>query len=175
MSEQLIKDGKLTSNDWQSLVLTDDATPEGAVQLAIPAGRIIIPAPAWLAQRDALLARADAGEIAVSLAPTFRVEDIAHDVRRFALIAVEFPKFADGRGYSTARLLRERYAYRGELRAVGNIGRDQLFYLRRVGFNAFLLPSAQNAEAALSSLTDFPEVYQGAVDQPLPLFRRRTT
>ncbi len=176
MSKQLIKDGQLIADDnWQTVLIGDDATADDAAALVIPAGRVVIPAPAWLAQRDNLLTRTEhLHDIAVSLAPTFRVEDIAHDVHRFALIAVEFPKFIDGRGYSTARLLRERYAYQGELRAVGNIGRDQLFYLRRVGFNAFLLPPEQNAEEALQSLNDFPEVYQGAVDQPLPLFRRRT-
>lgn len=176
MSKQLIKDGQLIADDhWQTLTIGDEATADDIAALAIPAGRVVIPAPVWLAQRDALLARSEnLHDIAVSLAPTFRVEDIAHDVHRFPLIAVEFPKFIDGRGYSTARLLRERYAYQGELRAVGNIGRDQLFYLRRVGFNTFLLPPEQNAEEALQSLNDFPEVYQGAVDQPLPLFRRRT-
>ncbi len=176
MSKQLIKDGQLMADDhWHMVTLGDDATADDAANLIIPAGRVMLPATVWLAQRDTLLARTEnLHDIAVSLAPTFRVEDIAHDVHRFALIAVEFPKFIDGRGYSTARLLRERYAYQGELRAVGKIGRDQLFYLRRVGFNAFLLPPEQNAEEALQSLNDFPDVYQGAVDQPLPLFRRRT-
>jgi uncharacterized protein (DUF934 family) len=174
MSKQLIKNGQLVDDRWQALALDAEATVESTAALPVPAGPVLIPAPVWLAQRDALLPRADTGEVAVSLAPTFRVEDIAHDVQRFALIAVEFPKFIDGRGYSTARLLRERYAYRGELRAVGNIGRDQLFYLKRVGFDAFLIPPGQDAAAALQSLNDFPEVYQGAVDQPLPLFRRRT-
>lgn len=174
MAKQLIKNGQLIDDRWQALVLADGTTDEDATALPIPAGQVIIPASVWLAQCDALRSRADAGEVAVSLAPTFRVEDIAQDVQRFAMIAVEFPKFIDGRGYSTARLLRERYAYRGELRAVGNIGRDQLFYLKRVGFDAFLIPPGQDAAAALQSLNDFPEVYQGAVDQPLPLFRRRT-
>lgn len=176
MSKQLIKDGQLMADDhWHTVTIGDDATADDAANFVIPDGYVVIPAAVWLAQRDTLLARTEnLHDIAVSLAPTFRVEDIAHDVHRFALIVVEFPKFIDGRGYSTARLLRERYAYRGELRAVGKIGRDQLFYLRRVGFNAFLLPPEQNAEEALQSLNDFPDVYQGAVDQPLPLFRRRT-
>ena len=175
MSKQLIKDGQLIDDSWHAIALADEATLDDAATLPIPAGRVVIPAVAWLAQRDTLLARAEnLVDIAVSLAPTFRVEDIAHDVQHFAMIAIEFPKFIDGRGYSTARLLRERYAYRGELRAVGNIGRDQLFFLRRVGFDAILIPQGQDAEAALQSLNDFPDVYQGAVDQPLPLFRRRT-
>lgn len=171
MPRQLIKNGHLADDLWQVVPLDANATADDVAALPIPAGPVLIPAPVWIARRDELLARP--GEIAVLLAPTFSVEDIAHDVQRFAMIAVEFPKFIDGRGYSTARLLRERYAYRGELRAVGNIGRDQLFYLHRVGFDTFLIPQGQNAEEALQSLQDFPDVYQGAVDQPLPLFRRR--
>lgn len=177
MSERLIKNGQLAVDDWQTVALAADIEPENIAAaiaaLTIPAGRVLLPASVWLARRETLLARAAAGEIAVSLAPTFRVEDIAADVPRFVLIAVEFPKFSDGRGYSTARLLRERYGYRGELRAVGDIGRDQLFELKRVGCDAFLLPPGRDAAAALAALNDFPEVYQGAVDQPLPLFRRR--
>jgi uncharacterized protein (DUF934 family) len=177
MSEQLIKNGQLAADDWQPVALAADIEPENLAEaiaaLQIPAGRVLLPAAVWLSRRDALLDRAAAGEIAVSLAPTFRVEDIAADLSRFAMVAVEFPKFSDGRGYSTARLLRERYGYRGELRAVGDIGRDQLFELKRVGCDAFLLPPGRDAAAALAALNDFPEVYQGAVDQPLPLFRRR--
>lgn len=89
------------------------------------------------------------------------------------LIAVHFPKFADGRGYSTASLLRLRYGYTGELRAFGDVGRDQLFYLARVGFDSFLISEGRDAAAALCSFDDFSEVYQSATDQSLPLFRRR--
>lgn len=90
-----------------------------------------------------------------------------------ARVEVNFPKFSDGRGYSIARLLRERYGYRGELRAVGDVQRDQLSYLSRVGFDAFLLREGEEAAAALSALAEFSEAYQASVDRPLPLFRRR--
>lgn len=89
-------------------------------------------------------------------------------------VEVSFPKFTDGRGYSIARLLRERYGYRGELRAVGDVQRDQLFYLSRVGFDAFLLREGEEAAAALAALTDFSEAYQASVERPQPLFRRRS-
>jgi uncharacterized protein (DUF934 family) len=80
----------------------------------------------------------------------------------------------DGRSFSTARLLRERYGFTGELRAVGNFIRDQLCYLRRCGVNAFAFTREDmNLEDALKSLGDFSEYYQASVDQPLPLFRRR--
>lgn len=88
-------------------------------------------------------------------------------------VEVIFPTFADGRGYSIARLLRERHGYTGELRAVGDVQRDQLFYLSRVGFDAFLLRDGEDAAAALAALADFSEAYQAAVDRPQPLFRRR--
>jgi uncharacterized protein (DUF934 family) len=89
------------------------------------------------------------------------------------LIAVNFPQFTDGRGYSIARLLRERYSWRGELRAIGDVLRDQLFYLARCGFDAFMLREGQDAQAALAAFNDFSEGYQASVERPQPLFRRR--
>lgn len=88
------------------------------------------------------------------------------------LIAVQFPVFTDGRGYSTAALLRRRYGWRGELRAFGDVLRDQLFYMKRVGFDSFALRADRNFEQALASLSDFSDSYQGAVDPALPAFRR---
>jgi uncharacterized protein (DUF934 family) len=103
-------------------------------------------------------------------------DDPAALVPRFgslSVIAVEFPQFTDGRGYSMARLLRERHGWRGELRAVGDVQRDQLYYLWRCGFDAFVLKDASKLEEALASLGDFSEGYQATVERPLPLFRRR--
>ena len=93
---------------------------------------------------------------------------------RLALIAINFPKFTDGRGYSMASTLRTRLGYKGELRAIGDVLRDQLFYMQRLGFNAFDVRADKDIHAAGQSLGDFSETYQGAVDQPLPLFRRRS-
>lgn len=166
MPEQLIQNGRIVADRWQRLEVSEDADLG-----ALSAAPILLPASLWCARRDELLART--GEIGVSLAPDFPLESLAGDIHRFSLIAVEFPKFADGRGYSIASLLRQRYGYRGELRAVGDVGRDQIFYLQRVGFNAFLIPEGRDAEDAMQGLTDFPDTYQGAADQPLPLFRRR--
>jgi uncharacterized protein (DUF934 family) len=88
-------------------------------------------------------------------------------------VEVNFPKFGDGRGYSIARLLRERYGYRGELRAVGHITRDLLFYLESCGFDAFELRAGEDPHEALASFEDFSEAYQASVARPQPLFRRR--
>src|SRR5690606_585450 len=100
-------------------------------------------------------------------------ELIADDLDSFAVIALNFPVFSDGRNYSNARLLRDRYQYQGELRSIGDVLRDQLFFMRRCGFNAYALREDHDPHPALASLQDFSEVYQSATDQPLPLFRRR--
>jgi uncharacterized protein (DUF934 family) len=168
MPEQLIKHRQVAENPWLNVVLGVGEDP-GA--LPIPAGPVLLPLALWLARRDELRARA--AEVGVWLAPGDEPALLLDDLAVLPLIAVHFPKFADGRGYSTARLLRERYCFKGELRAIGDIGRDQLFYLARVGFDAFLIPEGRDAEDALAAFADFPEAYQGAVDQPLPLFRRR--
>lgn len=88
-------------------------------------------------------------------------------------VEVSFPKFGDGRGYSIARLLRERHGYRGELRAVGHITRDLLFFLESCGFDAFELREGEDAREALAAFGDFSESYQASPARPLPLFRRR--
>jgi uncharacterized protein (DUF934 family) len=167
MPEQLIKQRQLADNPWQRLV---PAESEDVATIAVPPAPTLVPLALWLARRAELNAR---GDIGVWLGPTDEPALLADDVGQLPLIAVYFPKFLDGRGYSTARLLRERYGYRGELRAIGDVGRDQLFYLARVGFDAFLIPEGRDARDALTAFADFPETYQGAVDQPLPLFRRR--
>jgi uncharacterized protein (DUF934 family) len=88
-------------------------------------------------------------------------------------VEVEFPKFGDGRGYSIARLLRERHGYKGELRAVGQITRDHLFFMESIGFDAFQLREGEDPHEALAAFDDFTESYQASVARPVPLFRRR--
>jgi uncharacterized protein (DUF934 family) len=107
------------------------------------------------------------------LAPADEPRRLADDVGVLALIAVDFPAFKDGRGYSTATLLRTRYGFRGDLRAIGDVQVDQLFYLRRVGFSSFALRDDQDPGAAGAALRTFSDVYQASVDQPQPHFRRR--
>ena len=137
----------------------------------LPPGRIIVPLAAWKARREALRNRPE--PVGVWLAPEDDPADIAADAAALPLVAVHFPKLGDGRGYSTAVLLRTRYRYRGELRAFGDIGRDQLFLLRRCGFDAFSLAAPKDADAALAAFDDFSVKYQASVDEPVPLFRRR--
>lgn len=114
----------------------------------------------------------EAGEV-LRLEPGDDPAGIADRLGAAARVEVNFPRFTDGRGYSIARLLRERFGYQGELRAVGDVLRDQLFYLSRCGFDAFLLREDQDAEEALGALHDFSEAYQASVERPQPLFHRR--
>src|SRR6266581_5885782 len=113
------------------------------------------------------------GEV-LRLEPTDDPASVADRLGRAARVEVNFPKFGDGRGFSIARLLRERYGYRGELRAVGQVARDLLFYMESCGFDAFLLRDGEDPAEALTGFEDFSESYQASVARPLPLFRRRS-
>ena len=135
-----------------------------------PGAAVLVPAHTWVAQR-AHWQRHD-GPLGVLLAPHDDPAAIAADLPRLALVAVAFPSFTDGRGYSIARLLRQRHGWRGPLRAVGDIQRDQLFLLARCGFDSFALRDDQDADEALAAFDDFTEVYQAAVDRRA-LFERR--
>jgi uncharacterized protein (DUF934 family) len=162
----VIKNKSIANDDWIVLRLGEQDTPEGVV---VPPGKVIAPLKVWQAQRDALLGRTELG---VWLASDERAEDLANDIERFSVIAVDFPRFADGRGYSIARHLRARLGYRGELRAIGDVLRDQLFYMQRVGFDAFAARTDKDIGEALKGLSDFTFTYQASSDEQLPLFRR---
>src|SRR5262245_52452171 len=119
---RLIKNGTVADDAWLTLALGEDDTPES---VALPAGSVLFPLAVWLARKDEILARGK--PVGLILEPADRLEDITADLGQFPVIAVNFPKFVDGRGYSTASLLRQRHGYRGELRAVGDVLHDQLF------------------------------------------------
>ena len=109
----------------------------------------------------------------VRLEPADDPAKVAGELATVSRVEVNFPKFGDGRGFSIARLLRERHGYKGELRAVGQITRDHLFFLESVGFDAFELREGEDAAEALAAFDDFSESYQASVTRPVPLFRRR--
>jgi uncharacterized protein (DUF934 family) len=167
---QIIKGREVVADDWSVLRLEEG---EAADSVAVPAGKVIVPLAVWQAQRAALLGRAGAnGQIGIWFAPDELAQPVKDELGNFAVIAIDFPKFSDGRGYSIAYNLRSRLGYTGELRAIGDVLRDQLFQMRRCGFDAYATRQDRNITDALKGLTVFSETYQGAVDQPLPLFRR---
>ena len=109
----------------------------------------------------------------VVLEPTDDPRSLAERLPGLKVIAVNFPKYGDGRGYSIGRLLRERYGYKGELRAIGVVARDHLQLLAQCGFDSFQLRDGEDVVEALKGLDDFSEAYQASAAQPVPLFRRR--
>jgi uncharacterized protein (DUF934 family) len=113
-------------------------------------------------------------EKVIRLEPTDDPAAVAGELAQATRVEVNFPKFGDGRGFSIGRLLRERYGYKGELRAVGQITRDHLFFLESCGFDAFELREGEDPHEALAGFEDFSESYQASVTRPLPLFRRRS-
>jgi len=166
---KIIKNGQIVDDGWHVLKLAEGQEP---ASVALPEVPSLLPITVWLARKTEILALGNL--VGVWLDSSEGPEAIAGDLAHFALIGVNFPKFSDGRGYSSARLLRERYSYRGEIRAIGDVLQDQLFYMKRCGIDAFAVREDKDIEAALAGLNVFSDAYQAAVDQPQPLFRRRT-
>ena len=169
----LLRDGRPQRADpWRWLKPTADEDDRAA----LPDGPIIVPLALWRRRRNALIARAEVG---VWLASDEFAEDMpeAADAdppaafNRLALIALRFDSCVDGRGFSTARILRERYRYQGELRAAGDFLPDQLHYLRRCGCDAFELPESLAFADAERMLNAFSVHYQAAADSHRPRYR----
>lgn len=163
--QRIIKNGEVIDERWHLLPL--DATLDGISN----SDDLIVPLGLWLESSHALKVRD--GGLGVWLQSHEQIEEIADDLQFFQVIALDFPVFTDGRHFSTARLLRERYGYKGEIRAIGDVLRDQIFFMHRCGFDAFAVRPDRDPYDALQALQDFSVTYQTGVDQPLPLFRRR--
>lgn len=159
----LLKDRQPVNDDPWHWVNDDQAVSDYAV----------ISLSRWNDNKEALKAQAEAGKLALQLSSEETADQLAEQADNFALIGIDFPKFADGRGYSTARLLRERYGYNGELRATGDVLVDQLFFMQRCGFSSFALRSDQDVDDALAAFATFSVCYQNDVNDPRPLYRRR--
>ncbi len=155
-------------------------TPEQIAGTKIPAtGKIIVPLSVFVAKKDVLLSRMDAGSQGIWPGVWIDTHETLDsliaavgDVNKLPIIAVHVERFADGRIFSLGTLLRTRYGYKNELRAFGDVLKDQLFFLKRSGFSSFLIRADRSAEDALASLHDFSQPYQGAADEPRPVFQR---
>jgi uncharacterized protein (DUF934 family) len=159
---QLIKNGELVEDRYVRL-LDDAPLPDG-----VP---VIVPAARFLADAEDILRRdASAG---VLWPNNRRVSELAPYVDRLALIVLTFPTFKDGRAYSQARQLRERYRFRGELRATGQVLRDQFLFLVRAGFNALEVLKESDAAAYAATLARYSVFYQPTGEGRAPAVRRR--
>jgi len=151
-------------------------TEEQIADTVIPAtGKIIVPLSVFVERNNELASRIAQGEVGVWLATHELLEYLIQqqaDLNALPIIAVFVERFADGRIFSLGTLLRTRYGYKNELRAFGDVLRDQLFFLKRSGYNSFVIRQDRSAQEAIASLNDFSKPYQGAVDEPQPVFRR---
>ena len=160
----IIKQQQVVEDSWQLL------PADCSLEQALNSERAIVPLALWQQQREQLAGKAQLG---IWLDSDQIIEEIIDELNSFSLIALNFPVFTDGRHFSSARLLRERYDYQGEIRAIGDVLRDQLFYMQRCGFDAFAIRADRCPHDALKSLSEFSVCYQAAADQAQPLFRRR--
>jgi len=150
----LIKDGAVAEDSWTT-VGEDDPIPGGKA--------VIVGLTRWKDSADDLSGHN--GPLGIRLKSDEPPELIATDLGRFDLVALEFPNFNDGRAFSYARLLRERYRFTGEIRAVGDVLQDQLFFMRRCGFDSLELKEGRNVDTAIDALGDFTVAYQPASDE----------
>jgi len=134
------------------------------------ADAVIVPLARFLEERDRWLSSGK--KLGVRLAPADAIETLANDLSNISLVASEFGGIGEGRGYTHAQLLRRRYNFQGEVRAVGKIQRDQVFYMARCGFDAFEFPEGTDLNVALTAFEEFTVAYQPSADQGVTLAKR---
>ncbi len=145
---KIIKDKQITDDNWTHIADNDE----------ISTGNITVTFSRWKKEKEALSHHK--GEIGIRFLPSDAIEEIANILKSISAVVLEFPAFTDGRSFSQARLLRDQYKFEGEIRAVGNFMPDQVFYLSRVGVNAFQLEKPEELNSALLLLNDFTVNYQ---------------
>lgn len=142
-----------------------------------PDGNLFVDIDLWNQHKSTLQARS--GEVGLFIRSSDEITELVQDLSEWSVIAIDFPQAPegipfDGRGYSHARTLRDRFHYKGELRAVGIVLRDHLYYMSRVGFDTFQLPDGADTDNALTAFDEFSVKYQAAADEDLPLYRRHS-
>lgn len=161
--KKLIKNREIIEDTWTTVENTETLN-------TLPEGDIIVSLALWEQHRDALKAREN--RVGVILTSSEEPSSIKDDLASLSVIALDFPKFSDGRGYSSARELRSYFDYQGEIRAVGDVLRDQLYQMERCGFDCFAVREDRSIEEALSGFNDFSVGYQPDHKNPQPLFKR---
>lgn len=158
----LVKDNSIIEDSWIHIADGEDAPLDAA---------IIVSADRWLADRASLVHRN--GAVGVRLRNDQSPEELGEDLHRFGVVALEFPAFKDGRAYTQARLLRERHSFTGEVRAFGDVLRDQLLFMQRCGIDAFEIRKQADAEAFQKAISEISVFYQPAADARQPVTAQR--
>jgi uncharacterized protein (DUF934 family) len=167
MVKKLLDNGAVVYDNW--IVIGDDKELDNYQD--IPPGRVLVSLKHWGEFKHQLVDRGtDKLGLIINSDESPRL--VASDLHYFSVIAINFPVFTDGRGYSHARELREQFNFEGEIRAIGDVLIDQLFAMRRVGINSFILRNQDDTDEARPYLSTFSNPYQGAQDDPRPLLHR---
>ncbi len=158
----LLKNNEVSEDNWRNLDDEDAISVEES---------IIVSLKRWQESKDDFSGRN--GQLGIRLESNQKPEEISADIDRFDLIALNFPALPDGRAFSYARILRERYGFKGELRATGKVIQDQLFFMHRCGFDAFELSEGEDIEKSIAALSSFSVAYQPAADEIAPAYKAR--
>ncbi|MGH7690736.1 MAG: DUF934 domain-containing protein [Gemmatimonadaceae bacterium] len=164
MTATILRGGELVSDDWTVI-------EDGRTEIESHGGKVIVTLARWRAQRGTLLAQRAA--VGVLVPNTADIEAVYPEVADRPVLALQFPAFADGRALSQAVVLRKRLGFRGELRAVGDVIRDLVFWLGRCGFDSIVPRKDQNLEACREALHEIEVAYQAAADAHTPVWVRR--
>jgi uncharacterized protein (DUF934 family) len=164
MTANILRGGEIVADEWT-------VVEDGRGELGEDGGKVIVTLARWRAEREALLSRFEA--VGVLVPNTADIEAVYPEIADRALIALQFPAFADGRALSQAVVLRKRLGFRGEMRAVGDIIRDLVFWLGRCGFDSIVPRKDQNLEACRTALGELDVAYQAAADLHTPVWVRR--
>lgn len=159
---KIIKDKQILEDSWQFIAELEDSLPQGD---------IMVPFVFWKDNQSVL--ENHPGKVSIVLDGAVDINEVIPHLDKFDVIGLQFPAFADGRCYSHARLLRDRHGYTGELRALGDILHDQLFYMSRCGIDAFALREDKDFTSALAAFNEFSVMYQTAADGAPPIYKVR--
>lgn len=197
MKSQLILNNKIVEDDWETIMLPkidvevkkqagkvvmfkltgdDSPTPEQVNNTKFPdSGNVILPMKVFLKHKTQLQTRLKNKEIGIWIDTHEEIESFIEeikDINAFPILAIRVGKFADGRIFSLGSQLRTKFKYKNILRAFGDVLRDQLFFLKRTGFDSYLIREDRNANDALNALKDFTLPYQGAINDPMPAWKK---
>lgn len=160
---QLLRDGIVQEDDY--LLLTQVAELAGQAGVLLPITEVL---------QNLVVIEKYTGRLGVIVQPETSVKDLLVILPKLSLVAVNYPLYTDGRGHSKARILRDKYHFRGEIRAIGDVFKDTVYYLHQCGFNSFLPRSGETVENLLAGLMVFSEGYQQSSVRSVPLYHRRT-
>ncbi len=166
----ITKQQRVGEDSWNYIAGEETAATSVDALIAEP-GDLLVDWTLWLQHRQQLLQRG--GRLGVKIDGDLDLAELAPDLDKLALVAVNFPSFADGRGFSQARLLRQSYGFKGELRAVGDVTWDRLRFMHRCGFDSFDIAEDRYSDAMFRAFSEISVSLQGAVDDPRPLYRQQ--